>query len=282
MTASGYLLEPRFEPQMKGNFCACTSLSQHKSLTQLPKWLHWWVPTLELKWHSIVHKCELDCNTFSASKDDRFVVFLTLWHGSSTDISRHTATFEVCWMVAGHDLYLVTRKVVQAGDDCWLLWKHLALHLKRQKQDQITPIKYSANLNLNSNQIIFTKVTFYSHFYRLQRIPVFTILYFAFSQLEHHQSALMYVEKSTDIWQKMCKVFQTFDPSSSSSSSPGLAVVEPNGRLGTVVRKRVFWVAFATPTERLRRDGLQKQRNSWMSHLDHISQTHSVDWWMTT
>lgn len=43
---------------------------------------------------------------------------LTLWHSSSTDISSHAAAFEVCRMVAGHDLNLITGKVVQVGDDC--------------------------------------------------------------------------------------------------------------------------------------------------------------------
>lgn len=55
------------------------------------------------------------------------------------------------------------------------------------------------------------------------------------------------------------KVFETLDPSSSSSS--GVAVVEPNARLGAVVRKREGMVALATPTERRRRDGLEKQSN---------------------
>lgn len=53
-------------------------------------------------------------------------------------------------------------------------------------------------------------------------------------------------------------MFETLDPSSSSSS--GVAVVEPNDKLGTVVRKLGSWVALATPTERRRRDGLGTNR----------------------
>lgn len=47
----------------------------------------------------------------------RQVFVLTLWHSSGTDISGHAAAFKVCRMVAGHDLYLVTGKMVQVGDD---------------------------------------------------------------------------------------------------------------------------------------------------------------------
>lgn len=54
-------------------------------------------------------------------------------------------------------------------------------------------------------------------------------------------------------------MFETLDPSSSWFLSSGVAVVEPNGRLRAVVRKREFWVAFATPTERRRRAGLEKE-----------------------
>lgn len=42
---------------------------------------------------------------------------LTLWHRSGTDVSRHAAAVDVCKMVAGHDLDLITGKVVQIGDD---------------------------------------------------------------------------------------------------------------------------------------------------------------------
>lgn len=56
-------------------------------------------------------------------------------------------------------------------------------------------------------------------------------------------------------------MFETLDPSSSSSSSSGVAVVELNARLGAVVRKKEGRVALATPTERRRRDGLDKQSN---------------------
>lgn len=48
-------------------------------------------------------------------------------------------------------------------------------------------------------------------------------------------------------------MFKTLASSSSSSSSSGVAVV------GAVIMKLGVWVAFATPTERLRRDGLGKQ-----------------------
>lgn len=51
----------------------------------------------------------------------------------------------------------------------------------------------------------------------------------------------------------------TFDPSSSSSSASGGAVVEPNAGLGAVVREKEVWVALATPRERRRRDGLQTE-----------------------
>lgn len=53
-------------------------------------------------------------------------------------------------------------------------------------------------------------------------------------------------------------MFETLDPSVSSSS--GVAVVEPNGRMGSFVRKKEVSVALATPTERRRRDGLEKKR----------------------
>lgn len=43
------------------------------------------------------------------------------------------------------------------------------------------------------------------------------------------------------------------------SSSSGVAVVEPNGRMGSFVRKKEVSVALATPTERRRRDGLEKK-----------------------
>lgn len=42
---------------------------------------------------------------------------LTLRHSSGTDISSHAAAFEVCQIVAGHYLYLVTGEVLQVGDD---------------------------------------------------------------------------------------------------------------------------------------------------------------------
>ena len=54
-------------------------------------------------------------------------------------------------------------------------------------------------------------------------------------------------------------MFETLDPFSSSSSSSGVAMVEPNARLGAVVRKSEGRVALATPTERRRRDGLERQ-----------------------
>lgn len=54
-------------------------------------------------------------------------------------------------------------------------------------------------------------------------------------------------------------MFETLDTFSSSSSSSGVAVVEPNARLGAVVRKREGRVALATPTERRRRDGLERR-----------------------
>lgn len=55
------------------------------------------------------------------------------------------------------------------------------------------------------------------------------------------------------------EVFETFESSLSLSVSFGLAVVEPNGKPEAVVRKKVLWVALATPTERRRREGLEKQ-----------------------
>lgn len=54
-------------------------------------------------------------------------------------------------------------------------------------------------------------------------------------------------------------MFETFESSLSLSVSFGLAVVEPNDKPGAVVRKKELWVALATPTERRRREGLQKQ-----------------------
>lgn len=48
----------------------------------------------------------------------RLIFVLTLRHGSGADISSHAAAFEVCWIVAGHDLYLIAGEVVQVGDDC--------------------------------------------------------------------------------------------------------------------------------------------------------------------
>lgn len=47
----------------------------------------------------------------------RFVFVLTLGHCSGTDVSSHAAAFEVCRMVAGHDLDLIAGKVVKVGDD---------------------------------------------------------------------------------------------------------------------------------------------------------------------
>ncbi|TNN89324.1 hypothetical protein EYF80_000612 [Liparis tanakae] len=41
----------------------------------------------------------------------------------------------------------------------------------------------------------------------------------------------------------------------------GVAVVEPKARLGAAVRKKEGKVAWATPTERRRRDGLNRQNN---------------------
>lgn len=49
------------------------------------------------------------------------VSVLTLRHRSGTDISRHAAAFGICGIVAGYDLYLITGKVLQVGDDCRLL-----------------------------------------------------------------------------------------------------------------------------------------------------------------
>lgn len=46
---------------------------------------------------------------------------LTLWHSSGTDISSHAAAFGICRIVAGYDLYLITGKVLQVGDDRRLL-----------------------------------------------------------------------------------------------------------------------------------------------------------------
>lgn len=49
------------------------------------------------------------------------VPVLTLRHSSGTDISSHAAAFGICRIVAGYDLYLITGKVLQVGDDRRLL-----------------------------------------------------------------------------------------------------------------------------------------------------------------
>lgn len=67
---------------------------------------------------------------------------------------------------------------------------------------------------------------------------------------------------------------RTFDPSSSSSSSSGATVVEPNGRLGTVVRNRGDCVALAIPTARRRRDGLEKIDNNRKKQLPKTLDPH--------
>lgn len=41
-------------------------------------------------------------------------------------------------------------------------------------------------------------------------------------------------------------------------------MVDPNGKLGAVVRKNEDCVALATPTERRRRDGLKRQQGVTM------------------
>lgn len=49
------------------------------------------------------------------------VSVLTLWHRPGTDISSHAAALEVCLLVAGYNLYFITGKVLQVGDDGRLL-----------------------------------------------------------------------------------------------------------------------------------------------------------------
>lgn len=60
-------------------------------------------------------------NICSASDWGATVPVRTLWHGSSADVSGHAAAFEICGVVAGHDLYLITGEMVQVGDDSRLL-----------------------------------------------------------------------------------------------------------------------------------------------------------------
>lgn len=60
----------------------------------------------------------------------------TLWHGPSADVSSHAAALQICGMVAGHYLDLITGEMVQVGDDGRLLREHLQLHLSNETRAQ--------------------------------------------------------------------------------------------------------------------------------------------------
>ena len=100
-------------------------------------------------------RCTLKTGTWVCIRV-RFVFVHTLRQSSSTDISSHAAAFEVCWMVAGHDLYFITGKVLQVGYDCRLLWEHFQLHLRKKRRERRKYATSVSDLWLHSSHMYKT------------------------------------------------------------------------------------------------------------------------------
>lgn len=58
---------------------------------------------------------------------------LTLRHRAGADVSSQAAAFELCGVVAGHDVDLIAGEMLQVWDDCGLLGEHLYLHLSTRE-----------------------------------------------------------------------------------------------------------------------------------------------------
>lgn len=106
-------------------------------------------------WGAEVLKCACLSNDTCGFKQKVQCGF-TFRHSSSTDISRHAAALEVCGMVAGHNLNLITGKVLQVGDDSWFFWGDFQFNLcggkkKKFKDDHSYKVIFLSKPNWNDH-----------------------------------------------------------------------------------------------------------------------------------